>query len=123
MNTTVWVLQGMLAAFFILPGIGKISSSREKHLSDGHIKPDGNLVPIRILGGLELLGCVGIIVPWLTGIMPVLTPVTAVGYWLIMAGGIINHTIRREYKMLPVLTAVLLASSIVACYRFASVPR
>lgn len=47
-------------SFFIMPGIGKVSDSREKNISDGHINPDGNLFPIRILGIVKLLGCVGI---------------------------------------------------------------
>ena len=123
MNTFLWVLQGILAAFFIMPGVGKISGSRENHIADGHIKPDGNLLPIRILGVLELLGCVGIIAPWLTGIAPILTPVTAVGYSLIMILAIINHTIKKEYKMLPMLTTVLIMASLVAYYRFVSINR
>ena len=120
MNTVAWILQGVLAAFFIMPGIGKITGSREKHISDGHIKPDGNLLFIRILGVLELLGCLGIIVPWLTGIAPILTPITAAGYSVIMIAGIVNHTIKKEYKMLPMLATVLAVASIVAYYRFAS---
>ncbi len=120
MNTVAWILQGVLAAFFIMPGIGKITGSREKHISDGHIKPDGNLLLIRILGVLELLGCLGIIVPWLTGIAPILTPITAVGYSVIMIAGIVNHTIKKEFKMLPMLATVLAVASIVAYYRFAS---
>ena len=120
MNTVLWVLQGLLAAFFIMPGVGKISGSREKHIADKHIKPDGNLLPIRILGVLELLGCFGIILPWLTGIVPVLTPATAVGYALVMVAGIVNHTVKKEYKMLPMLFAVLVIALIVAYFRLAS---
>jgi hypothetical protein len=120
MNTIVWILQSILALFFIMPGIGKISSTREKHISDGHIKPDGNLIPTRILGVLELLGCLGIILPWLTGIAPILTPITAVGYCLIMAAGIIVHTRKKEYKMVPMLLAIMVIASIVAYYRFVS---
>ncbi|WPV02742.1 hypothetical protein SNE26_13220 [Mucilaginibacter sp. cycad4] len=55
MNAVIWVFQVALAAFFIMPGVGKISGSRASHIADGHIKPDGNLLPIRILGVLELL--------------------------------------------------------------------
>lgn len=121
MNSFLWVLQGILAAFFIMPGVGKISGSKEKHIADKHIKPDGSLLPIRILGILELLGCVGIIVPWLTGIAPVLTPVSAVGYCLVMIAGIINHTIKKEYKMLPMLSIILIIALVVAYYRFASI--
>ena len=114
----MWILQAILAAFFVMPGVGKISGSREKHIADKHIKPDGNLLPIRILGVLELLGCLGIILPWLTGIAPILTPITAIGYCLIMIAGIINHTIKKEYKMLPMLLAVGIIALIVAYCRF-----
>lgn len=118
MNIVVWILQAILAAFFVMPGVGKISGSREKHIADKHIKPDGNLLPIRILGVLELLGCLGIILPWLTGIAPILTPITAIGYCLIMIAGIINHTIKKEYKMLPMLLGVGIIALIVAYCRF-----
>jgi len=120
MNTFLWILQAILAAFFIMPGVGKVSGSRDKHIADKHIKPGGNLLPIRILGILELLGCVGIIVPWLTGILPILTPITAAGYSLIMIAGIVNHTIKKEYKMLPMLISVLAMALAVAYYRFTS---
>lgn len=103
-----------------MPGIGKLSGSREKHIADGHIKPDGNLVPIRILGVLELLGCVGIILPWYTGIAPLLTPVTAAGYAAIMVAGLVLHTLKKEYKMLPMLLVVLAMAVVVAYYRFAA---
>jgi hypothetical protein len=123
MNTFLWVLQCILAAYFFMPGVSLIRSSKEKLIADGEIKPDGNLFPIRILGVLELLGCVGIIVPWLTGIAPILTPLTAVGYCLIMIGAIIIHTIEKGYKMLPMLIAILIVASLVAYYRFASIYR
>lgn len=118
MNIVLWIFQVILAAFFVMPGVGKISGSREKHIADKHIKPDGNLLPIRILGVLELLGCLGIILPWLTGIAPILTPITAIGYCLIMIAGIINHTIKKEYIILPMLITVGIIALIVAYYRF-----
>ena len=118
MNTALWIIQALLAAFFIMPGFGKINNSKEQHIADGHIKPEASVVPIRILGILEWLGCIGIIVPWLTGILPVLTPVSAVCFCLIMAAGLINHTIKKEYKMLPLLIGVLVLAAVVAYFRF-----
>lgn len=118
MNTTLWILQGLLAAAFIMPGYGKLFSSRQQHIADGHIKPNASLVPIRILGVLEWLGCIGVIVPWLTGIMPVWTPVAATGFCLIMVAGLINHTINKEYKMIPLLTTILVLAATVAYFRF-----
>lgn len=118
MNTILWVIQAILAAIFIMPGWGKISSSKQQHIADGHIKPEASIVPIRILGILEWLGCIGIIMPWLTGIIPVLAPIAAVCFCLIMIAGVVNHTLKKEYTMLPMLTAILVLAAVVAYFRF-----
>lgn len=118
MNATLWVIQCLLAAIFIIPGFGKITGSKQQHIADGHINSDASVIPIRILGVLEWLGCIGIIVPWLIGVLPVLTPVAAVGFFLIMAAGIINHILKKEYKMLPMLAVILVLAVAVAYFRF-----
>ncbi len=118
MNAAIWVLQCLLSAFFIIPGVGKVSGSKQKHIADGHLKPGASIVPIRVLGVLELLGCVGIIVPWLTGIAVVLTPVAAICFSIVMLAGIAIHLQKKEYKMLPLLVVVLALALIVAYFRF-----
>lgn len=118
MNTLLWTIQILLALFFIMPGWGKISASKEQHIADRHIKPGASIAPIRILGALEWLGCIGIVLPWLTGICRVLTPIAACGFCIIMTAGIINHTLRKEYKMLPMLIVVLALGTAVAYFRF-----
>lgn len=118
MNTTLWVLQAVLSAFFIMPAIGKISNSKQKHIDDNHIQPGNSVILIRILGILELLGCIGIIVPWLTGVAPILTPITAVCFCMIMLAGVIINIRRKEYKMLPMLLVVFAFAAVVAYYRF-----
>lgn len=112
-------MQGLLSAFFIMPGYGKVTGSKEKHIADGHLKQDDSITPIRILGILELLGCIGIIIPWLTGIVPILTPLTAVCFCLIMVAGMFVHTKKKEYKMLPMLVFVFALAAVVAYFRFA----
>jgi len=59
------------------------------------------MIPIRILGILELSGCIGIIVSWLSDIAPILTPMAATGFSLILSAGMFVHAGKREYKMLP----------------------
>lgn len=118
MNTTLWILQSLLAAAFILPGYGKLFSSKEQHIADGHIRPGASVLPIRVLGVLEGLGCIGIIVPWLTGILPVLTPVAATGFALIMTAGLVHHARKKEFKMLPMLALLLVMAVMVAWFRF-----
>lgn len=119
-NTILWVLQILLAIFFIMPGYGKLFSSREQHIADRHISPGGVVWPIRVLGVLEWLGCIGIVLPWYSGIAPVLTPVAALGFSLIMLAGIVMHGRRKEYKMLPMLLVVCFIAATVAYYRFAA---
>lgn len=118
MNTTLWILQALLAAAFILPGYGKLFSSKQQHIAEGHIRPGASVLPIRVLGVLEGLGCIGIIVPWLTGILPVLTPVAATGFALIMTAGLVHHARKKEFKMLPMLALLLVMAVMVAWFRF-----
>ncbi len=118
MNTILWIIQSVLAVFFIFPGLGKVRNTKQKHIKDGHIKPGASMLPIRILGVLELLGCIGIIVPWLTGIATILTPITAICFCLIMLSGSIIHFIKNEYKMFPMLVVVFILSAAVAYYRW-----
>lgn len=120
MNTILWIIQGLLSTFFIMPGYGKISGSKEKHVADGHLKPNNSIIPIRILGVLELLGCIGIIVPWLLGIAPILTPMAATAFCSIMLAGMFVHAKKKEYKMLPMLIIVFILSTVVAYFRFAA---
>lgn len=121
MNTLVLIIQGVLALFFIMPGYGKITGSKESHVADGHLKANSSILPIRILGVLELLGCIGILFPWVLGIVPVLTPITAVCFCIIMLAGMIVHTSKKEYKMLPMLLIVFLMSALVAYFRFIAI--
>ncbi|MBS1595824.1 MAG: DoxX family protein [Bacteroidetes bacterium] len=120
MNEALWIMQTALCAFFLMAGIGKVTGTKDKHVADGHIKPNGSVAPIRILGVLELAGCVGIILPWLTGVVPVLTPMAGIGFCLVMASGMIVHVARKEYKMLPMLLAIMLMALIVAYCRLSS---
>jgi len=118
MNIILWIIQGLLSAFFIMPGYGKISASKDQHVADGHLKPNESIIPIRILGVLELLGCIGIIVPWLSSITPILTPIAAASFCIIMTAAMFVHIKKKEYKMLPMLIIVFILSAVVAYFRF-----
>lgn len=118
MNIALWVTQVVLSVFFLMTGFGKVSSSKQKHIENGHLKPGSPVAPIWILGTLEIIGCVGIIVPWLTGIAPILTPITAICFCLVMAGAIVVHFQKKEYKFMPLPIVVIVLSSVVAYYRF-----
>jgi hypothetical protein len=67
---------------------------------------------------LEVLGAIGLIVPLLTGILPWLTPLAAIGLVLTMLGAMATHLRRGENQMLAV-NLVLLLAAFVAYGRFA----
>jgi len=118
MNLALWIIQGLLSAFFVLTGLGKLSGSKQHHIDSGHLQPGGSIIFIRMLGILELLGAAGIIVPWLTGILPILTPITAVCFCIVMMGALVVHGRKKEYKFLPLPVVVIALAGTVAYYRF-----
>src|SRR4051794_16178768 len=81
-NTLLWVVQGLLAALFLFAGGMKLVMPIEA--MKGPIELPGLF--LRFIGVAEVLGAVGLIVPWLTGIKPFLSPLAACGLVVIMIG-------------------------------------
>src|SRR5689334_4640212 len=78
MNTILWIGQAVLAAAFLYSGICKMLLSKQALIAKGQTGVvDYSTGMIRFIAACEVLGVVGIIVPWLTGVLPVLTPVAA----------------------------------------------
>ncbi|MEU1854193.1 DoxX family protein [Streptomyces sp. NPDC019990] len=92
MNIVLWVLQIALAAVFLGAGLPKIAKPKEELVA-----PMGEWVNsfpapgVKLLGLVEVLGAVGLVVPPLAGVAPVLSPVAAVGIVVIMVGAIAAH--------------------------------
>jgi len=84
MNIVLWIVQGVLAAMFLLAGVPKLVMSAEQMTAPGPIQLP--VAFIRFIGVCEILGAIGMIVPGLTGIKPGLTPLAAAGLVIIMIG-------------------------------------
>jgi NhaP-type Na+/H+ or K+/H+ antiporter len=113
MNTAIWIIQGVLAALFLMHAIMVLISSKQK---PDDKKP--SVLQMRIIAFLELLGVIGIIIPYLTGILPILTPFAAIGFSVVMVGAFVVHYKKMEYKILPLLVLLFVLSLVVAYYRF-----
>jgi uncharacterized membrane protein len=100
MNIAIWIIQGILAAMFGMAGVMKSTQSKEKLAPQVPWVNDFPLGVVRLVGVSELLGAVGLIVPWATGIQPVLTPVAAAALVLVMVLAAIYHIAKGEYKAL-----------------------
>ena len=57
---------------------------------------------IKAIGAIEVVGAVGLILPWLTGIGPILTPIAALGLVALQVGAMVFHGRRGEFKQWPV---------------------
>lgn len=117
-NKVIWIFQILLALWFAIPAYLKLTEPKKKMIEKKQLPPDGNPIPIRALGLLELLGIIGIIVPYLTGTLTILTPITAVCFGIVMIGAFIVHANKHEYKVLPLIVLALALSLVVAWFRF-----
>jgi uncharacterized membrane protein YphA (DoxX/SURF4 family) len=119
MNLALWITQGLLAAMFIMAGITKSTQSKEKLEKQFPWVKDFSLNTVRFIGISEFLSAIGLIIPWLTGIAPVLTPIAALGIAIIMILATVTvHLKKREYKEIGLNIFILLMSAFVAYGRF-----
>lgn len=117
MNIALWVAQVLLAGMYGMAGGMKTFQPegvrKNPQMTWAHDKQDGY---IRFVGAAELLGMLGLILPILTGILPWLTPLAAVGLSIIQLLAIFTvHLPKKEYQVIPV-NIVLLALSIFVAY-------
>jgi hypothetical protein len=119
MNTALWIIQGLLAAAFTFAGITKMTQSKEKLEKQFPWAADFSLSTVRFIGTSELLGAIGLIVPWITGIAPILTPVSATGFCVIMVLATnLVHLKKKEYQGIATNVVIFLLSAFVAYGRF-----
>ena len=118
MNIAVWIIQGILALTFFIAGIMKAVMPREKL---GKMLPwakEYSTGMVKFIGLSELLGAVGLIVPMLTGIVAVLTPLAASALCLVMLLAIMHHLRRSEFKEIMINAVLFILLAVVAYYRF-----
>ena len=119
MNTSLWIIQGLLAAMFTMAGLTKLTQSKEKLEKQFPWVIDFSMSTVRFIGLSELLGAIGLIVPWLTGIVPILTPIAAIGFCIIMVLATnMVHLKKSEYKGIAINIFIFLLAAFVAYGRF-----
>ena len=120
MNTALWVIAGLLGTVFVVAGSNKLFIPREKLAR----APGGGWVLnlsvgfVKTLGAVEILGAVGLIMPALLGIAPVLVPLAGTGLATIMVGAAIVEFRRQEFKHVLLNLAYLAMAAFVAFGRF-----
>ncbi|HEY5223625.1 MAG TPA: DoxX family protein [Microbacteriaceae bacterium] len=116
MNVTLWIVQILLTVVFLVSGITKVIRRSEK-LKAG--LPEFHPGVIRLIAAAEILGALGLILPGVTGMAPILTPIAASGLAIIMIGAVVTHARRKEGKAVTMNAVLLILAVVVAIGRFA----
>jgi uncharacterized membrane protein len=120
MNIVAGVVSGLLAAAYLMAGILKTTRSKDALKPNMPWVEDFSPRTVKFIGTVELLGAIGLILPWLLEIAEVLTPLAAAGLALIQLLAIPVHVRRGEAaKALPINIVLLAAAVFVAVARFA----
>jgi uncharacterized membrane protein YphA (DoxX/SURF4 family) len=118
-NVVLWILAGLLAAAFLASGVLKLARSREQLVESG-LGWAGDFPPgvVKLIGVVELLAAVGLVLPALLDVAPVLVPLAAVGLALVMVGAAVTHGRRGEFPMIAINAVLFLLAVVVAWGRF-----
>jgi hypothetical protein len=115
MNYALWIVQALLAAIFLFSGGMKLILPLEE--LTGQMPLPGLFV--RFIGVAEVLGAIGLILPWLLRIRPGLTPLAAVGLVIIMIGATVLTLVGGDGALALIPLVVGLLSAFVAYGRWA----
>ncbi len=114
MGFALWILQFILAIAFCAAGLMKILRPKEELLERMNwvrqVTPRG----LKLVGFVELLGGLGLVLPALTGIAPILTPLAAIGLIVVMVCAIIVHA-RIKDPIGQIMPAVVLLLLLALC--------
>jgi hypothetical protein len=122
MNIVIWILQILLAFAAVNHGWLMWSfpkSAQASRMIYMQAIPSGLRHFIAVA---EILAAIGLVLPALTGILPWLTPLAAVGIAIIMVSAVIFHILRKEYPNIVLNLILLILATIIAYGRFVIAP-
>jgi uncharacterized membrane protein YphA (DoxX/SURF4 family) len=120
MSTALWIVQALLALLFLFAGVMKFVMPIEEMTKQ--IALPGLF--LHFIGVAEVLGAIGLILPWLLRIRPGLTPLAAAGLVIIMIGatGLTLATGGIGQALFPLVVGVLAAFVAYGRWRLAPDP-
>jgi hypothetical protein len=124
-NTALWIVASVLAAAYLVGGASQILMTKEKYRSYGasqHWVDDFSAGHLKAIGAIKLVGAVGLVLPAVVGVAPVLVPLAASGLMLLMAGAATTRVRRSEWHYLAGDLVFLSLLGFVAWGRFGLEP-
>jgi hypothetical protein len=111
MTIAVWIASGLLALGSLVGGGLKVVRPKSKLIEIQPWTNDFASWQIKGIGALEILAAIGLILPPLTGIAPILSAFAALGIVILQVGAIVVH-VRRHEGIIPNVVLVVLAAFI-----------
>jgi hypothetical protein len=112
MTVAYWIVAALLALVYLYSGGLKVLRSPDQLRPMMGWIDTLPLTLVRTIGGLEVLGALGLILPPLTGIAPALALAAAIGLLLIQVGAISLHLRRGEAKLVGFNIVLLLLAGV-----------
>lgn len=119
MNVALWLAAGLLALVALLGGITKTLVPLERLSRHEGAAWTRGVSPafVRTLGGLEILAALGLVLPAVVDVAPVMVPVTAVCWVALMVGAMITHGRLGQTKLVLVNMAYVVLAVFIAVGR------
>lgn len=119
MNIALWIIASLLAVASLASGVVKLVQPNEKLVASGlGWAEDFSTRAVKAIGVLEVLAGVGLILPAVLDVAPVLVPLAAVGLALLMVGAMVVHVRRHESQAIVVNLVIVAVAVLVAWGRF-----
>ena len=111
MNVALWIAAGVLALAYAAAGLMKITGKREQMLERMPWVNDFTQGQVTTIGVVEVLGALGLILPAVTGIAPILVPIAATGLAVTSVLAAVMHLRRGDgfASTIPVFVLFALA--------------
>lgn len=122
LHITLWIAQLLLVFVFGGAGFAKVTMSLPELAQSLPYTADLPGWLVRFIGVSELAAAVGLLLPSLFRILPVLTPAAAVGLNVIMWLATVFHIFRAEWSALPMTIVIGGVAAFVAWGRLKKAP-
>lgn len=111
MDLALWIIASLLAFAFAAAGAMKLAKSRAELEPQMAWVADASDGKVKAIGAVELLGAIGVVLPGIVNIAPILVPIAAVGLALTMVGAVATHLRRHDP---PAMMAPAIALGVLA---------
>jgi uncharacterized membrane protein len=110
-NVALWIAAALLALAFGAAGLMKITGRREQMLERMPWVADFSQGQVKAIGVVEVLGALGLILPAVAGIAPLLVPLAAAGLAVTSVLAAVMHLRRGDgvASIVPVTVLFVLA--------------